>query len=273
MLKTQYRFDTSIATIRGKLPQFPLIPRLEPLEVFPEIDQETWNIGGAKHGHNLALVRDVSEPLYSILSKMVQLTHVVDYSNSRPWTRAERTRLVFARSITQHGLMAQLTSQFDITSFAVERTDEIEQQGPGPVAESLALMETIRISAAIYSDMIIFPHPWTLGIKGRLAKRLYQVWETGELYQLCQNERAYNGLFIWLLWFGCFGSFRTRWQDWFECELRRVLDVAYGPSLRSMTFESVRESLRGFLWWDTVCDMSGRELWARVMNQVTVEYP
>jgi hypothetical protein len=199
---------------------------------------------------------------------MVQITRVVDYSNSRPWTRAERTRLTFGRSITQHGLMAQLTSQFDISSFAVER---FGRPGWGPVTNSLALMESIRIAASIYSDMVLFPHPWTLGIKRRLTKRLYQVWETGELYELCQNHYSYDRLFVWLLWFGCFGSFRSPRQDWFEHELCRVLEVAYGQSLWSMTFESVKEDLRGFLWWDTVCDKPGRELWARIMRRVTVE--
>jgi hypothetical protein len=271
VLITNDRFDTSISTITGRLPQFPLIPRLEPSEVFPETDQRTWNIGGVEHGDSLGLVRVVSEPLFSVLRKIVQLTQVVDYSSSRPWTRAERIRLSFGRSITQHGLMAQLTSQFDIKSFAAERVDNIDLQSWGPVTDSLALMEAIRIAAAIYSVMVIFPHPWTLGITRRLAKRLYHVWETGELCHLCQNNRDYHCLFVWLLWFGCFGSFRSRQQDWFERELRRVLDVAYGPSLRSMTFESVRESLRGFLWWDTVCDKPGRELWARVVSRVIIE--
>lgn len=237
---------------------------MEPSELFPEMDLGTWKIGGADHGRNLTIVRYINKPMHRILTKMVQLTKVADCSNHGPWSQRQQSILIFGRYDTQHGLMAYPTSQSDISKFAVSKRNLADEQDADLQIDSAALTEAIRLSASIYSDMVLFQHPWMLGIKRRLAKRLYQVWQSGELYELFLSQPSYHELYIWVLWFGCFGSLGSRWQQWFELELLRVLEACYGARLRRLTFEDVRESLKGFLWWDTVCEEPGRALWSRV---------
>jgi hypothetical protein len=86
------------------------------------------------------------------------------------------------------------------------------------------------------------------------------------------SSRASPELQIPILFYACFASLHTTHQAFFEHELLLALlrlcseaNLVLGADL---TYETVREGvLRGFLWWDVVCERPGRELWGRVVER------
>jgi hypothetical protein len=256
----------------GQAPVFPFALTQDFPRDLPESDRTSWSINGIECGHSLLMVLAFNKPLYETLRTLGQLTKVADYSNFRAWTREEKAFLTFGRLDAQHALLSAPMSQHDVGAFAVNEHAIANDTEYTALASSLAFNEAIRLAALIYSDMVTLPHPWTLGLKIRIARRMHLIWQHGKLTRLCQKCPDHHQLFIWLLWFGCFGAIRSPSQDWFEEELSRILQMCYGAQLQIIDYEEVREGLCGFLWWDTVCDGPGRALWARVIQRNDAEY-
>ena len=221
----------------------------------------TWKLG-RNQSHGLALVQGINEEMHRLMSHIVQLTEMANLFHDEPGGKALTTLLTMGRNEIQHQLLAVPTSQYDVTAFAFDDTNTTAP------SDSSALTELTRLAASIYSDMVLFPLPWNSGVKPRLAKRMRLIWQLSQICQLAKDSHyLYTELSIWILWFGCFAAFRSRQQQWFELELTRVLQAFYGEWWESLTFATVKQSLRGFLWWDPVCDLPGKDLWLRLRSQ------
>jgi hypothetical protein len=198
-------------------------------------------------------VKEVNDDMHRMMEYAIQLTGIVELSFHNSST-SYVTILSIARSEIQHFLLAYPTSQYGVEAFEANA-----------LYSNLALTELIRLAACVYSDMVLFPLPWRTGVKLRLADRMRLIWESSALScHVFHLEKYYTPLYIWVLWFGTLAGFRSHHQDFFEKELRRVLEVYYGAEWGCITFETIRELLRGFLWWDPVYETPGKILWSKI---------
>jgi hypothetical protein len=238
--------DLFLATRSGTAPKFPLIrngieqPKNKLFRTYQ------W---AHKISDGLDLVKEVNDDMHQMMEYASQLTDIVDVSYHDSST-SYVTILCIARSEIQHFLLAYPTGQYGVEAFEANA-----------LYSKLALTELVRLAACVYSDMVLFPLPWRTGVKLRLAERMRSIWESSHVGF---PEKHYTSLHVWLLWFGALAGFRSHHQDFFECELRSVLEVYYGAEWGCVTFETIREFLSGFLWWDPVYEMPGKMLWSRI---------
>lgn len=263
------RVDLYISTRTGNVPQFPYMrTEILPLQVHPVAAMDASRTWSESDSPGLASVRDVSENMHRLMTHMVQLTEVADLWTSNPDSgKTLTTVLTLGRNQIQHRLLSYPTSQYNVTAFAPEWASSI------PADNTLALTELIRLAASVYASIATFPLPSAAGVKQRLAERFRKVWSTGQMHRPAATPQAttHAELKLWLLWFGCFAAYRSTHQKWLERELRWALRALYGPQWEeTVTFEMVKGSLRGFLWWDLVCDMPGQDLWLRLKSQTSI---
>jgi hypothetical protein len=169
--------------------------------------------------------------------------------------------LITGRSEVQHGLLSFRTSQLDATAFNSFIPDGDDEKG------DLSLVEATRIACLVFSDMILFPLPWSSGARPRLARRLRAIWSRSRLSE--SDDGVSSGitqLKIWILWFGSLAALFTASQKWFETTLRRHISSQLSKTNRPMTLNAVKPVLRGFLWFEPVCDQPGQDLWKRMFN-------
>jgi hypothetical protein len=248
-----------MAAITCKPPQFELrsSPQVSTIHQEPALKAEP--LVACSTGYTLSKVKDIDTGIYEVLTNITRLTEIADLS-LKPWSAHTKRTLILLRNETMHDLLSINTGHIDLEKFANTERGSISSC-------RVALTEVIRLAAVIYSDMAILPHPWKLAVKLNHAKRLRAVWKKGQLSQLVNLPNAHLEVQIWLLWFGCFGAYLSEYQEWFETELHRMMKKKYGDRLDALTFDDVKGLLRGFLWWDEVCDWPGEELWWRIKNR------
>jgi hypothetical protein len=254
----------------GKTPDFQLArKKVLSTQIYPAVAMSALCNRDRNDSHGLVLIRHISREVHRLISNIVQFTEIADLFYHNPSWKTLTTFLTLGRNEIQHRLLSLSTSQYDLSAFAVSEKCSCSLEGDGPGA--LVLTELIRLAASIYSDMALFPLPWKSGVKLQLAERMRLVWETSQMDRAAEknSQIVYTELSIWLLWFGCFAAFRSHHQEWFELELHRVLEVFYGP-LESVTFDTVKQLLLGFLWWDPICDLPGQDLWFRLKSQTRI---
>jgi hypothetical protein len=248
-----------MAVITGKPPQFELRRSPQVFNFHQETPLKTEPLVACSTGYALSKVKDIDTSIYEVLTNMTRLTEISDLS-LKPWSAHTKRTLILLRNETMHDLLSMNTGQINLEKFAIKERATLSTC-------RVALTEVIRLAAVIYSDMAILPHPWKLAVKFSHAKRLRAVWKKGRLSQLANFPNAHIEVLIWLLWFGCFGAFLSDLQEWFESELRHTMEAHYGDQLSVLTFHDLKGMLRGFLWWDDICDQPGEELWCRVKGR------
>jgi hypothetical protein len=174
-----------------------------------------------------------------------------------------------------------------------------------PEANSLwgsqfALYNVLRITALIYSDLVLFPLPKQTGVRGRYAAMLREVLQgkgsgVGGLW--C-DEAA---LMLWACLMGAVAAAevidvnhlesinsqegmtpkamseevaRAReegdWQEertWFVAKVRMCAEMLNLGLAKGMDgWEEIKDrTCTRFLWWDDVCDIVGRGVWEEVV--------
>lgn len=219
-------------------------------------------------GEALDLVRDFSKELHHILTFAVQVTELVTqcYYDPAHETPAHKKAITLSRNEIQHALLAYSTTQYDVKAFERGLRDSDASHN------DLALAELVRLAASIYSGMVLFLVPWRTGVKPRLAERMRLIWESSQMSPSAEHsKRSHTQLHVWLLWFGCLGAIRSLHRKWFEHELQCAFEALYGLEWQEMTFDTVKQALRSFLWWDPVCDLPGRDLWNQIRGPAKVE--
>jgi hypothetical protein len=207
------------------------------------------------------VVGDIDKSLQEIVTQMSYLTELAYHLHSKGHHGPVAKVLITGRSEVQHGLLSFRTSQLDTMAFNSYMADGDDEKG------DLSLVEATRIACLVFSDMVLFPLPWSSGARPRLARRLRTIWSRSRLSE--SDDGVKSGiaqLKIWILWFGSLAALFTASQNWFETTLRRHISSELSKTNRPMTLEAVKPVLRGFLWFEPVCDQPGRDLWERMFN-------
>jgi hypothetical protein len=221
-------------------------------------------------GYQLTAIEPIDSKLYQLLARMSSLTRIADevYVQSKPSPLLIKI-LTLGRNETQHELLSNPISQYGpLDLVPIAPLDEV-LPNPIPIptpTPPLALIELIRLTACIYSDLVLYPLAWSTGVKARLSSRLRMILmsTTSRTSSRCPADTNTR---TWILWYGTLASYTSAYQDWFENELYSHLQMVYGLKFgdRGIGYETVRVVLKGFLWWDHICEQPSRNLWERIL--------
>lgn len=257
--------DIVISTRTQNPCRFPLMRPKSELAQKRE-DAQLDNFPGTRRigGHELSSIKTINRVIYRVLVQMSQVTGILDRYHDDPKRKSLTGILIARRNEIQHNLLAYPTAQYSEYVFMLDQ----DSMGMSPAA--MALTELIRLAASVYSDLVLFPQPWTTGIKLQLAERMRMVAEKSEIYDSTKHSMLEHlKVHVWILCFGCFAAYQSQHQEWFEDKLRWLVNMLYGVSIENpepVKFRTVKEGLRGFLWWAPVCDSPGQALWSRLIR-------
>jgi hypothetical protein len=127
---------------------------------------------------------------------------------------------------------------------------------PEDKVKSIALYESIRHAALIYSTAVTFPLPALSGHFHKLAATLQQLLEASK-FDSCW--RHYPKTLLWILVLGGIAASDTKERDWFVRSLSIVAKI-----LKIGTWQEASEIVESFLWLESACGPGGRILWAEV---------
>ena len=102
------------------------------------------------------------------------------------------------------------------------------------------VLELFRLTALIYSDLVIFPVAFFSRVRKKLAVQL------AKAYQQHNSSIDEPELELWLLSLGGIASLQTPTRRWYCERLKKVSDYLCPNG----NFEMFLYIVRGFLWWD-----------------------
>lgn len=243
--------DIYLATKRLRKPQLPLhwpkeslvsTERYTPDDAAVAMGSIVGNGFGLLHSH-LA-----GDTLCEVLEQMGQLTTALDQYTRGGQAAPDMVELTATRNSLQHQLLS-----LELTTLE------------GPLNE-LVIAEICRISALIFSDMVLFPLPATQKVKPFLAARLKSLLVTWNVE--CPSEAQLRTL-AWATMLGCIASTFAAEHDWFLQQLSMHLS-----KLVILDWPKLRRLCSSFLWWPPVCDSPGRVVWSEVqsLEEVKLEH-
>ena len=104
-----------------------------------------------------------------------------------------------------------------------------------------------RTAGLIFSDMVLYPTPYSTGVKPRLAQQLDEIMRGPEIRNLPDLD-TYEHLLVWACVLGAIAStFLPAYRQSFLDRLRSLLS---GQD----SVEDLTEILEGFMWYAPVCD-------------------
>lgn len=214
--------------------------------------ERAWASSTLPHlGTGFSEVWRLDEPHVGLLLTVVQ--HMADFTmivenyvrgRSSPRPRATMTD---QRNFVQHSLMDLMTAQ------------EIETQTGDLPDEQY---EACRLAMLIYSFLVVFPFPPTVGLHEKVTTKLQRAilgMRTIDSMSLTRLE-----LQLWILIMGALISVGLPQRQWYV----RELDTVVGE-LQLADLDSVMAVLGRFLWHPKTSQGDGLELWWDLNTQTT----
>ncbi|KAE9379930.1 hypothetical protein N431DRAFT_394352 [Stipitochalara longipes BDJ] len=134
---------------------------------------------------------------------------------------------------------------------------ELKYTAPAPNA-----YECCRLTAVIFSVAVFFPIPNTYDVLQTLARQLksaINVYFT-ELREAKRVGKEDWELLLWILVLGGIAALDKPERPWYISQLVIVVDKLVGR----IDWEVVEGTLKNYLWLDSACGYSGRELWEEI---------
>lgn len=243
--------DVYLATKRLRNPQLPLHWPKESLVSTEKYTPDDTAVAMASilgSGFELLHTHLAGEMLCETLEQMCELTIALDQHTRGGQGAPDMVELTTTRNCVQHQLLL-----FDFASMDAS-------------SEELTIAEVCRISALIFSDMVLFPLPATQKVKPMLAVRLKSLLARCAIK--CPSQAQLRTL-AWATMLGCIASTFAVEHDWFLRQLSIHLST-----LSIMDWPKLRQLCSTFLWWPSVCDPPGRVVWSEVqsLKEVKLEH-
>jgi len=124
-----------------------------------------------------------------------------------------------------------------------------------------ALYEACRLSALIYSEMVLFPFPAVAGVKPKLATRLRRALDCCTLHQCWDHHPR---VMLWIATCGGIAATGTGDRAWYVRKNKLCLDQ--WPVKDCSHYLAC---MRRYLWWDYVCEEPARRLWEEARTQTS----
>lgn len=168
-------------------------------------------------------------------------TRALEHYNSGSTDLRLFRSLVIVRNETQHGLLS--LKRLSETNYLTERD---------------VLFEVCRLSGLIYNDLVLYPLPYSTGVKPRLAQQLYQVLQDPRMGDLWDSD--FHELLIWVCFMGEIAARKTKDHGWFVRTLLKITRI------KNLDKEGFTDLMQSFLWWDYVCLPPALELWEHLQE-------
>jgi len=126
--------------------------------------------------------------------------------------------------------------------------------------------ECCRLTALIFSDMVLFPMPSCTKIKPRLSGELRRVLEDleerEEVTEEVNRSTSMPDMLLWISILGGIAASFTEDRRWFETQLRTRLAEREKscPENGLKTWAEFKSRVAKFLWWDPVVDSPALDL-------------
>ncbi|KAJ9616904.1 hypothetical protein H2200_000624 [Cladophialophora chaetospira] len=107
----------------------------------------------------------------------------------------------------------------------------------------------------IYSDVVLFPNAEFYGIRPRLARWLQAALTAHRLTEDSSTDLSYWEVILWATVMGAVAAEGTRHRHWYLFQLSTIMVD------RELSWESLQDHLRRFLWWDYTFDERLSKIW------------
>lgn len=261
------------------------MPELIPLrELDLDLDEEAIALRATLGSGFKASIQDILDEdseLAAVVAEACRLTVVLDqYKRSRhldsPAYTTVLSDLNFASLRLQHQLYT-IPSCLDLEGS--NGTDMGEDDRRTKREVDAYLLEALRLAMMVYTDMVLYPLPWPVGIKPRLAKHLRSTLTAildllgppsasspppshpNSSRRLSRQipsppQTSRSDFILWLLLMGGIAATFTPHRTWFV----EKVDT-YADALRCVSFVDFTAVVRRFMWWECLFDEPAAGLW------------
>ncbi|OAP64808.1 hypothetical protein AYL99_00780 [Fonsecaea erecta] len=127
------------------------------------------------------------------------------------------------------------------------------------------LWDLCRVAGLIYSDLVLFPMPYTTDVRARLAGELrlyvehFEVFQTEEVISLDQDTKTedYTCLVLWALTLGGLAALNTPHKQYFVRKMQEyVFRWPYATE-----WDAYTSLMATYLWWDCIFIQPVAKLW------------
>ncbi|KIW17127.1 hypothetical protein PV08_04318 [Exophiala spinifera] len=240
--------DVSTATREGRRPAFPLVNDLleSVAKVRFSLDDEAilfQTVLGAAMEPFLPIL---DQTLSNLFIQACLLTVALDQFTRGGKGRPLLHEIHLSAVVLQHRLysapaLAEILPQYGEAS----RTDYLN--------------EATRLVLMIYMDMVLWPLPWAVGVKPRLAGELRNILPhiTGAPpYDFSPVEHSPLGyLGIYYLLMGGIAATYTSYRSWYATQFFQHVHPIF------QTWEDFKDVIKRFLWWDYVMEPPAFAFW------------
>lgn len=118
--------------------------------------------------------------------------------------------------------------------------------------------ECCRLTAMIFGVAVVLPIPNTFDVLQIYVTRLKTAIQASRIDSLTFHNTNLTGVFLWMLTLGGIAALNKPERRWFVSQLALLVDKM------NADWCEVEKTLDNFLWLDSACGPSGRELWAKI---------
>ena len=140
---------------------------------------------------------------------------------------------------------------------------------PAATVPAAATLEVLRLATLIYSNLVIFPLGYALGVPFMLATKLRSTLAL-------EHHRIYEPeLELWILTMGSIGCAGLRYaphdasgkelKQWYGVRLQKI-----ARHICNGKWERFIEVLEGYMWLDVVCRRYASEVWREMCGPAAV---
>ena len=185
---------------------------------------------------------DLDDKIWRVLAAMCEVTVALDHYHRGGPSAPLLADLVIARNSAQHQLLTLALNPWDSSS------------------QSNYLYEVCRLTALIYSNIVIFPMPPVSGVHAILACRLRETLDSA-LLSSCSN--LYLPFLLWAVTLGGISCSLSSERGYFQ---RRFIEVC--TKLGLARWNRIQEHLSSFLWLDFVCAKESVAFWLEARDLI-----
>ena len=193
-------------------------------------------------GFHTLHVLDLDAGVWRVLAAMCEVTVALDHYHRGGSSAPTLADLVTARNSAQHQLLSLPLKSWDSSS------------------QSDCMYEICRLTALIYSNIVIFPLPPASGVDSMLAFRLR---ETLDCVVFSSCSKLHLPFLLWAITLGGISSSLSSKRGYF---LHRFTEVS--TKLGLVQWDPIQERLSSFLWLDFVCEKEGVAFWLEARDLI-----
>jgi hypothetical protein len=182
----------------------------------------------------------ITREVLDVLQAMSNLTiDIESYCQGAPAT-SDLVTLTNERNKIQHTLLSLPTYE-ELSPFQVS---------------SPCFYESIRLTSLVYSLAVIFPLPAIRSTHQQLATLLKSVLAAPNA---ARYWKEFPSLLLWCLTLGGIAASSTQCRNWYVQNI-----MALSTQMGLYAWQDITNEMKRYLWLESACDVSGRELWMEV---------